>query len=44
VVLVHVNPVVVLTTGVTATTWMLAVLANAAMAGADVPTLLPVLL
>ena len=43
-VLVHVNPVVVLTTGVTATSWMLTVLANAAMAGADVPALLPVLL
>ena len=43
-VLVHHNAVVVLATSVTATTWMLPVLANAAMASADVPALLPVLL
>ncbi len=42
-VLVHQNPVVVLTTGVTASTRMLAMLANAAMAGADVTAFLPVL-
>lgn len=43
-VLVKVNPVVVLATGVTAASWMLAVLANAAVACADVPALLAVVL
>lgn len=43
VVVVKHDAVVVLSTGVTASTRMLAVLANAAMAGTDVPALLAVL-
>lgn len=43
-ILVHHNAVMVLATSVTAATWVLAVFANAAMACADVPALLPVLL
>ena len=42
--LVHHDPVVVLATSVTATAGMLAVLAHATMAGADVTTLFAVLL
>lgn len=44
VVLVHHDAVVVHATGVTATSWVLPVLANTTMAGTDVAPLLPVLL
>lgn len=44
VVLVEVDAVVVLATGVTATTWVLAVLAHTTVAGRDVSALLAVLL
>ena len=44
VLLIEVDAVVVLATSVTATSRMLPVLANAAVAGADVSSLLPVLL
>lgn len=43
VVLVEHDAVVVLATGISATSWVLPVLANTAMTGADVPALLAVL-
>ena len=42
-VLVHHDPMMVHTTSITTTSWMLSMLANTTMAGTHVPSLLPIL-